>query len=388
MSQLGLSPEEEIQLKTICEYLFFDQFKDYVTYNRFEQCFQPLFNNISISMDKVFKSISGEKKKYINYQRLINSFLLYKDNDPKIVPDLKIFFETLFNSILKKENSFVGQPQEKTLSFTTPKACKKREFITYIKVLSDKDGAIHGLILEYDSINEVKMYPNKIENDLLISLEMKLGIVDEKPILEKEVGKLKGLKEEFYRDGVTHVFGTISPKTNKINFIGFNCISGKTVFVGFPEGDGFLFGKFGMKFHELKMQMNLEGIILLHPRFNINRRTNFYLNTEANNLTKEDLKKDIIIQDEENLSKLNDALQIDQMITTPIYEENHFFNENLLDNISGNDYKEVVNQNAREWILKDDTNVPSTNAKEILTIDDALKEVEKEKAKSMELLKS
>ena len=388
MSQLGLSPEEDIQLKTICEYLFFDQFKDYVSYNRFEQCFQPLFNNIPISMDKVFKSICGEKKKYLNYQRFINSYLLYKSNDPNIVPDLKVFFETLLNSILKKDNSFVGKPQEKTLSFTTPKACKKREFITYIKVLSGKDGAIHGIIMEYDSITEVKMYPNKIENDLLISLDMKLGYVDEKPILEKKIGKLEGLKEEFYRDGVTHVFGTISPKTNKINFIGFKCISGKTVFVGFPEGDGFLFGKFGMKFHEVKMQMNLEGIILLQPGFNTNRRTNFYLNTEANKLTQEDLKKDIIIQDEEKLSKLNDAIQIDQMITTPIYEENHFFNEKLLDEISGNDYKEVVNQNPREWILKDESEAPKTDTKEILTIDDALKEVEKEKEKSMELLKS
>ena len=122
MSQLGLSPEEDIQLKTICEYLFFDQFKDYVSYNRFEQCFQPLFNNIPISMDKVFKSICGEKKKYLNYQRFINSYLLYKIKDPNIVPDLKTFFEKLLNSILKKDNSFVGKPQEKTLSFTTPKA--------------------------------------------------------------------------------------------------------------------------------------------------------------------------------------------------------------------------------------------------------------------------
>ena len=43
--------------------------------------------------------------------------------------------------------------------------------------------------MEYDSITEVKMYPNKIENDLLISLDMKLGYVDEKPILEKKIGK-------------------------------------------------------------------------------------------------------------------------------------------------------------------------------------------------------
>ena len=63
MSKIGLTPEEESNLKTICEYLFFDQFSEYATYPRFEQCFQPLFNSISLSIDKVFKEISGEKKK-------------------------------------------------------------------------------------------------------------------------------------------------------------------------------------------------------------------------------------------------------------------------------------------------------------------------------------
>ena len=55
MSEIGLSPEEELNLKTISEFLFFDEYKDYATYNRFEQCFQPLFNNISISIETVFK---------------------------------------------------------------------------------------------------------------------------------------------------------------------------------------------------------------------------------------------------------------------------------------------------------------------------------------------
>ena len=75
------------------------------------------------------------------------------------------------------------------------------------------------------------------------------------------------------------------------------------------------------------------------------------------------------------------------MITTPIIEENHFFNkEKLGDDISGNDYKEVVNQNPREWILKTSDKPQQTEAKAILTLDDALKEVEKEKEKTKEYL--
>ena len=239
--------------------------------------------------------------------------------------------------------------------------------------------------MEYDGVTTNKLYPNKIENTLNISLEMKLGIVDDKPILEKKVGKLEGVKEEFYRDAVTHIFGTISSKTQMINFFGFKCVSGKTVFVGYPEGDGFIFGNFGKKFHEIKIQMSLEGILLLQPGFNVNHRTNVYLNTEANNLTKEDLGRDVLIQDEADLLKINDAVQIDKMITVPIIEENHFMSEKLIDDISGNDYKEVVNQSAREWILQT-TNTPSKpEEKAILTVDDALKEIEKEKEKSNEL---
>ena len=385
MSKLGLSPEEENQLKTICEYLFFDEYKEYVSYSRFEQCFQPLFNNISVSMDKVFRSICGEKKKYINYKRFVNSYLQYKNNDPKLIPEVKTFFEKLFKSILKKEKSFVGKPQEKTFTFSTPKACKKREFISSVKLLSDRDGGIHGLIMEYDDVVTNKMYPKTLEESLVISLDLNLKIIDETPIEQKKVGKLEGIKETFYKDAITHVFGTISEKTGLVTFFGFKCVSGKTVFVGYPEGNGFIFGKFGKKFHEIKVQTSLDGIILLQPGFNENIRKNFYLSNEANNLTNEDLKRDDIIQDEALLTELKDAIQIDKMITTPIIEENHFFNAKLNDEIDGKDYKEVVNQSSREWIVK--TSTPQTKPTQgILTLDDALKEVEKEKENSKQIL--
>jgi hypothetical protein len=74
------------------------------------------------------------------------------------------------------------------------------------------------------------------------------------------------------------------------------------------------------------------------------------------------------------------------MITTPIIDENHFLDEKLLDDISGNDYKEVVNQAPRDWILKLPEKEKKEETKAILTVEDALKEVEKEKEKSKELL--
>ena len=127
-------------------------------------------------MDKVFRIICGEKRKYINYKRLINAYILYKNNDPKLHPDLKTFFGKLFNSILKKENTLIGQPKEKTFAFSTPRSCKNRNCISNIKILTDKEDAIHGLIIEYDNIAVNNFYPTQLEYDLDISLDMKLEL--------------------------------------------------------------------------------------------------------------------------------------------------------------------------------------------------------------------
>ena len=268
--------DNQIKIKTICEYLFFDQFQDTATFPRFEQCFQPLFNNINISMETVFKDICGEKKKYINYYRFAKAYLNHI-NGKYDSADTKSFFEKLFNNILKEEKSFVGKTTENSYSFSTVKSCKNRQCLTLVEILTDKNGKIHGLNLEYDGVFKSTMYPSKMKDDLVVSLEMNLGIVDEKPIKEKKIGKFLGFKQGNYSDAVTHIFGTISQETGLITFLGFKCISGKTVFVGFPEGDGFLFGKFGNKFHDIKLQMTVDGITKLEPGFKINPRKNYFL---------------------------------------------------------------------------------------------------------------
>ena len=269
MQNEELKEEDQIKIKTICEYIFFDQYQDTATFPRFEQCFQPLFNNISISIETVFKDICGEKKKYINYKRFAKAYLNHlNDSDPS--NDTKIFFDTLLTKILKKPKSFIGKSIENSYSFSTVKSCKKRQCISLVEVLSDKGGKIHGINLEYDGVFKTKMYPIRIGDNLLVSLEMKLGIVDEKPLEENMLGKFMGIKKGNYVDAVTHIFGTYEEQSGLITFLGFKCISGKTVFVGFPEGDGFLFGKFGNKFHDIKVQMTDEGITKLEPGFKTN----------------------------------------------------------------------------------------------------------------------
>ena len=186
MQRTETKSEDQIKIKTLCEYLFFDQFQDTATFPRFEQCFQPLFNNVTLSMETVFKDICGEKKKYITYKRFAKAYLHHLNGkDPS--NDTKTFFTVLLSKILKEEKSFVGKTTENSYSFSTVKSCKKRQCVTKVEILSDKKGKIHGINLEYDGVYKSKMYPPKIDDELVVSLEMNLGIVDEKPIKEKKI---------------------------------------------------------------------------------------------------------------------------------------------------------------------------------------------------------
>ena len=76
---------------------------------------------------------------------------------------------------------------------------------------------------------------------------------------------------------VTHIFGTFDREKKILSFLGFKYASGKTVFVGYPSGDGFLMGKFGNKLSHIKLEMSEEGITKIETSFDENIRTNFYL---------------------------------------------------------------------------------------------------------------
>ena len=313
-NNLGLSELENSQLKTICEYLFFDQFHEHASYSRFEQCFQPLFNEANIPLDSIFKEICGPKKKYINYPRFVNAYKKYKSGN--VSNDLKFFFYKLLNEILVRENCAKGESPEICFRYSTNIANSKRGYISMIEVLTDNEGIIHGLNVQYDGVFKNRMYPSKIEDQLSVGLEMNLGIIDEMPIIKGSIGKFMGIKEKFFRDLVTHVFCTFDKEKKIISFLGFKCASGKTVFVGFPKGDGFLFGTFGNKLSQIKIEMTEQGVTKLEPIFDENVRPNFYLKHKANKLSQDDLNKDELILDEDQLSKLTNEDEIDKLITT------------------------------------------------------------------------
>ena len=380
-NNLGLTELEDVQLKTICEYLFFDQFHNHVSFPRFEQCLQPLFNDTSISLYSIFKDICGPKKKYLTYPRLVNAYQKYKHHPENQSNDFKFFFYRLLNEILMKENCAKGESPEICFRYSTSIANSNRGYISLIEVLTDKENIIHGLNVQYDGVFKNRMYPSKIEQDLSISLEMNLGIIDEQPIIKGSIGKFMGIKEKFFRDLVTHVFGTFDKETKILSFLGFKCTSGKMVFVGAPKGDGFLFGKFGTKLSQIKIEMTEQGVTKLEPIFDENVRPNFYLKYKAINLTQNDLNQDQLILDEDQLAKLTDPNEIDKFITTPIINDDKFFNKKLQDIIIGNDYKEIVNQDPRKWIMnKKGPKIPHGLPK-IPNLNEALKLYEQEKKK-------
>ena len=348
MAQLNITENEYNKIKTLCEFLFFDQYQEAASFTRFEKCFQPLFCSIeNISFMKIFKDIVGPKKKYITYKRFLKAYLNYKNEDASLSNDSKIFFSNIFDSILKTKDDFVGENLENNMLCSTSRTCKIRDSITKLQVLNDDQGNIHGINLEYDGIYKVKMFPKSLEEELQIILEMKLDIINYN-LFKKNIKRYKNNKIDLYRDAITHIFGTMNDK-GFLTFIGFKCISGKTLFVGFPEGKGFLFGEFGKKIHDFKVQLNIDGITKFQPGFKNNSKTNYYLNN-IKKLSLEQLNEEKLINDEEILLNINDEKELDKLITTDLIEDNYFFDDKLKDKFYGNDYKEIVDQYPRKWL--------------------------------------
>ena len=371
--KLGLSEEEQIKINTICDYLFFDQFSETATYLRFERCFQPLFSEeANLELDDLFQEICGYKKKYLNYKRFVSSYLKYKED--KTSKELKAFYDKLFNSILSKDT--VGEFEGGRLTFSTRKANRNRECITLIEVLNDKEGVIHGINVTFDDIFKNKLYPKKIEDNLSVGLEVSLKILDEDKLEKKEVSKY--LKASYFRDAITHIFGTIDQESKIVTFLGFKCISGKTQFVGFPKGKSFLLGDFGKKINQIKCQMTEDGLTTILAYFDQNHRTNHYLSKQISELTLEDLSKDEIILDESYLAKLTDKNEIEKFITTVLIDDSHFFNFKLKDDIFGNSLKEVINKKPKKWMMKKIEGKKRERRQKSISLNEFMKKYEEE----------
>ena len=358
----GLTDNEVIKLKTLCEFLFHDLYQYWATFSRFEIYFQPLFNNDEINLYEIFVNIVGEKKKYITFQRFVNSFLKYKYNRVKNINLIK-FFDNLFNNILKGTNGYCGihkdfskNSEENTLCFSTKRIGLIKEdgfndsFISKITVLSDRHERIRGIILEYDNINKYELYPKDISAEMFRSSEIHMDIIDRESFINYKKKYKDRINKSIFMDAVTHIFGTIEQTNHTISFLGFKCISGKKMFVGYPEGEPFLFGEFGKKFYNLRIEMKKEeGITLFEPGFIKNEIKNMNLNE----INKYDFDKNEIegnLNEEESLLNM-EGDKLNQYITTSIIEDDIYFRQEE-EELPGYDYKEVVNLKHRDWIKK------------------------------------
>ena len=352
-----LLPEEKLKLKTLCDFLFYDLYQYWATFSRFEQCFQPLFNNTNeINFYKIFIEIAGKLKKYITYNRFVEAFLKYKRKKIQVKSDLYIFFDNLFNKILKGINGFVGTHEDYSqnsakvvYSYSTKKDNNlselKDSYISQISILNDKYDNIRGIILEYDDLYKYELYQKSIKRQLFKGLEINLNFINENAF-KRNRKIFNNIDISLYRDSITHIFGTINKRNNIITFLGFKCISGKTTYIGNPEGESFLFGEFGQKFYNLRLEIKKgSGITLFEPRFIENKRNNYYLNNEIFE-DEEDILDENYLKDLEE----KDGDIINQFITTPIFEDNCFSPQEEQEEIPGYDYKEIINQKNRDWI--------------------------------------
>ena len=362
-----LTEKEIIKLKTLCEFLFYDNYQYWATYSRFEKCFQPLFNNIDINLYEVFTGIIGKQKKYMTYRRFLKAFLQYKKNEIPEGKDLHNFFDIILNKILRGVNEYIGKHEDYSsdseqdiFSYSTKKSQKSRNtgsnesFVSKLQVLKDKREKIKGIILEYDDIKTYSLYPKELKKKLFLGLEINLDVINKESFIRNQ--KLyENINLSLYRDSITHIFGTIN-ENNIISFLGFKCVSGKTMFLGIPDGESFLFGEFGKKFYNLRLEMKKsDGITLFEPGFIENKRTNYHLNKFnsekmiANSLERKKTEKEEILMDEQYITTMSGD-KLNQFITTPVLEDDGFSTQETKETITGYDYKEVINQSHRDWI--------------------------------------
>ena len=360
-----LENDESIKLKTLCEFLFSSRHNFWASFEKFEKCFQPLFNHINnINLYNVFISIVGNNKKYIIYPRFVGAYLKYKNGEFHKDSDAFIFFDKLLNKILKSVNDCIGQHEDYSKNQNIISLSSKRagmtkisemseeiseSFMSKIQVINDKDDKIRGIILEFDDTNKSELYPKKYKNNMYLGLEINLGLINKKNLVINKKFNNDDINMSLYRDGITHIFGTVDKYTHTINFLGFKCISGKMRFFGIPDGEPFLFGEFGKKFDNLRLEINKEeGITLFEPGFIENKSVNYLLKNYDNNVDLDKINDNLF---EENILKNLDENKLNQLITTTIIEEDNSEQQEPDDKNPGYDYKEIINLKNRNWII-------------------------------------
>ena len=330
-------------IRMVCDYLFVDRIKDMATFPRFEQCFGPLFTDEEdFSLSEVYKEICGEKKKYITFRRMILSLLKWKSSKSPN-KHFNYFMSTLFNSIIKKRNEFIGELKENGQIFSTQN-CKGRKAISKFGVFSDKNkDKIQGFLLEYDDTFNANLSYRADSDETSLEINLKPYKVDD------TYGKIF----ENDRDGISHIAGKYDIKEKIIYLLIIKCRSGKTFYIGENNKrdknivKSFLFGTSRCQLKDLRIETIKNQLTYFEPSFQKSLRVNQNLCIEFDKIDEKFLEENNLIYEEKQIQDISITdSNYDKYILVPCVEDNAFMDASSLKEIKeGKKFKEIYHKN-------------------------------------------
>ena len=331
---LLLTEDELDKIKTIAEYLFMDQYQDNCGYPRFEECFGAFITQDKIDLPTVYKTICGKRKKYITFRRLIASYIQWKRNPDKQPQDFQKFMKLVYKDLLKNSDEEIGLKPEGCIFYNT-RNCQNRKAISKFSVITDEEKElIKGFQIYYDDFFKNDLFLNKENEKYFVSLE--INLIAETPTTVEADESFPSIND---RDGITHIGGTYN--IDGINFLVFKCRSGKTCFIGKPDGTPFLYGNYKKQLQTIKIGVYKNRLVFIHPHFEKVERFNPVIDKKPNEIGNVYLKQDKPIFEESILVNLKEE-EAEKNILQPLVSEDRFYNhKKYQDKIFGNKFSDI-----------------------------------------------
>ena len=213
---------------------------------------------------------------------------------------------------------------------------------------------IKGMQIIYDEFFNNDLYLKRDGEDDFVGLEVNLKAIKLEDIPDE-------LKEKFpdknMRDGIISIVGSF---TDHITSLGFKCRSGKTLFIGKPEGTPFLFSEIGKELKYVRLETSDDGINYFEPHFEEIDRSNPHIDKQPDEINEEFLNADQPIYEEEKLSDMKDD-ELKKNILQPLVPDDAFFEKENEDVIKGDDIKDLVPLTKRYWDKSPENDKVTTN---------------------------
>ena len=378
MSSIDITEEEFEKVKTLSDFVFFDEYQNKASYPQFEKTFGAFLNSEEISLEKAFKDIVGPKKKFITLRRMINAYMQSKNG--KLSKDGNNFFKLFMHKILKIGDTKLGSKSSKGKVKHTKRE-KDAAYLTDVSVIANKEDTIIGFKLKYsEDIKYQNLYDDKKKEPNIEKMKFVLDLlIDEND--SELVAKITPDDEYLFNDCVTQVFGTFS---DKIEFIGFKCRTGKTYCTGTPVGTPFIVGKVGSQLQYLSIKTN-DAIQFMEMRFKDTPRMNNNLNIPLSQINQQFLNEPEVINEESALESIKDEATLDKYVcAAPVVADDIEGVETRTDYRSKN--KSLSNMTAKQEKDYQKKDNKGNKDKKELSLEDILgesKEKVKEKDKEM-----